>query len=57
MNFRVFTIHCVCPMDITAKVKKYHPAFSIDKDLLAHWVPSIRRLRPPEPYKGKGVKR
>ena len=28
----------------------------IDKELLGQTAPSIRRLRPPEPYKGKGIK-
>jgi len=28
----------------------------IDKELLGHTAASIRRLRPPEPYKGKGIK-
>ena len=29
---------------------------SIDKQLLGHIASKIRSLRPPEPYKGKGVK-
>ena len=29
---------------------------SIDKEQLGHVAAAIRRLRPPEPYKGKGVK-
>jgi large subunit ribosomal protein L6 len=28
----------------------------IDKEMLGHTAAAIRRLRPPEPYKGKGVK-
>ena len=28
----------------------------IDKEMLGHTAASIRRLRPPEPYKGKGIK-
>jgi len=28
----------------------------IDKELLGHTASAIRRLRPPEPYKGKGIK-
>ena len=28
----------------------------IDKELLGHTAASVRRLRPPEPYKGKGIK-
>lgn len=30
--------------------------FGIDKELLGHTAAAIRRLRPPEPYKGKGIK-
>jgi large subunit ribosomal protein L6 len=28
----------------------------IDKEVLGQTAASIRRLRPPEPYKGKGIK-
>jgi large subunit ribosomal protein L6 len=28
----------------------------IDKELLGHTAALIRKLRPPEPYKGKGIK-
>ena len=28
----------------------------IDKEILGHTAAAIRRLRPPEPYKGKGIK-
>jgi large subunit ribosomal protein L6 len=28
----------------------------IDKELLGRTAASIRQLRPPEPYKGKGIK-
>ncbi|MCP4690874.1 MAG: 50S ribosomal protein L6 [Desulfobacterales bacterium] len=28
----------------------------IDKELLGHTAAALRRLRPPEPYKGKGIK-
>lgn len=45
------------PDGITAKVDKNIIRLSgIDKDLLGLTASSIRRLRPPEPYKGKGVK-
>jgi large subunit ribosomal protein L6 len=30
--------------------------FAIDKELLGRTAASIRQLRPPEPYKGKGIK-
>lgn len=45
------------PEGIAAKVEKNIIRLSgIDKDLLGLTASSIRRLRPPEPYKGKGVK-
>lgn len=45
------------PDGIAAKVEKNIIRLSgIDKDLLGLTASSIRRLRPPEPYKGKGVK-
>jgi large subunit ribosomal protein L6 len=45
------------PDGITAKVDKNIIRLSgIDKDLLGLTASSLRRLRPPEPYKGKGVK-
>jgi large subunit ribosomal protein L6 len=28
----------------------------IDKELVGHMADQIRRLRPPEPYKGKGIR-
>ena len=46
------------PEGITAAVDKNNAIklTGIDKELLGHTASSIRRLRPPEPYKGKGVK-
>ena len=45
------------PDGIDAKVEKNTIRLSgIDKELLGFAAASIRRLRPPEPYKGKGVK-
>ena len=46
------------PEGITATVDKNNviKLAGIDKELLGHTASSIRRLRPPEPYKGKGVK-
>jgi len=50
-------IHFPLPDGISAKVEKNIIRLSgIDKDLLGLTASSIRRLRPPEPYKGKGVK-
>lgn len=45
------------PKGISAKIEKNMLTLSgIDKELLGHTAASIRRLRPPEPYKGKGIK-
>jgi large subunit ribosomal protein L6 len=45
------------PEGIDAKIEKNIIRLSgIDKELLGFTASSIRRLRPPEPYKGKGVK-
>lgn len=46
------------PEGITAAVDKNTiiRLSGIDKELLGHTASSIRRLRPPEPYKGKGIK-
>ena len=46
------------PEGITASVEKNNVVklFGIDKELLGHTAASIRSLRPPEPYKGKGIK-
>ncbi len=46
------------PEGITATVEKNNVVklFGVDKELLGHTAASIRSLRPPEPYKGKGIK-
>jgi large subunit ribosomal protein L6 len=46
------------PKGITASVDKNNVIRlnGIDKELLGHTAAFIRSLRPPEPYKGKGVK-
>jgi large subunit ribosomal protein L6 len=46
------------PEGVTATVEKNNVVklFGIDKELLGHTAASIRSLRPPEPYKGKGIK-
>ncbi len=45
------------PEGISATVEKNRIRLSgIDKQLLGYTASSIRQLRPPEPYKGKGVK-
>jgi large subunit ribosomal protein L6 len=45
------------PDGISAKVEKNVIKLSgIDKELLGFTASTMRRLRPPEPYKGKGVK-
>jgi large subunit ribosomal protein L6 len=46
------------PMGVSASIDKNNVIRlnGIDKELLGHTAASIRSLRPPEPYKGKGVK-
>lgn len=45
------------PAGVEAKVEKQVLTLtSIDKHLLGETAASIRRVRPPEPYKGKGIK-
>ncbi len=45
------------PQGIEAKVEKQIVALSgIDKQLVGETAARIRRIRPPEPYKGKGIK-
>lgn len=46
------------PEGITAEVDKNNTVKlkGIDKELLGQTAASIRQLRPPEPYKGKGIK-
>ena len=45
------------PEGITATVDKNAIKLSgIDKELLGHTAATIRSLRPPEPFKGKGIK-
>ena len=46
------------PEGITASVEKNTVVklSGIDRQLLGHTAAAMRRLRPPEPYKGKGVK-
>jgi len=51
-------IEFVVPKGISASVDKNNVIRlnGIDKELLGHTAAFIRNLRPPEPYKGKGVK-
>jgi large subunit ribosomal protein L6 len=45
------------PQGVSAKVdKNVLTLSSIDKELLGNTAASIRRLKPPEPYKGRGIK-
>ncbi len=45
------------PDGVDAKVERTKiTLMSIDKELLGQTAASIRRLRPPEPYKGKGIR-
>ena len=45
------------PKGVTAKVDKNKVTLtSADRDLVGQTAAKVRELRPPEPYKGKGVK-
>jgi large subunit ribosomal protein L6 len=45
------------PKGVTGKVEKNRIALSgADRDVLGQTAAKVRELRPPEPYKGKGVK-
>lgn len=60
LNFELGFSHPVVfpvPAGIEAKVEKNLITLrSIDKQLLGEVAAQIRKLRPPEPYKGKGIK-
>jgi large subunit ribosomal protein L6 len=43
-------------IDVVVEKNNVLKLSGIDKELLGHTAAAIRRLRPPEPYKGKGVK-
>lgn len=50
-------IDFVLPQGVSAKVDKNKVKLTgIDKQLLGETAARIRQLRPPEPYKGKGIK-
>jgi len=51
-------INFALPEGISATIEKNNVVklFGIDKELLGRTAASIRQLRPPEPYKGKGIK-
>ncbi len=51
-------INFALPEGISASIEKNNVVkiFGIDKELLGRTAASIRQLRPPEPYKGKGIK-
>lgn len=45
------------PKGLSAKVEGNKLTLEgIDKELVGEWAARIRRIRPPEPYKGKGIK-
>ena len=46
------------PVEVTCKIEKqtHLELTSVDKELLGQTAATIRGLRPPEPYKGKGIK-
>ena len=50
-------IEVMLPVGVTAKVEKNQVALSgIDNEVLGQLAAVIREQRPPEPYKGKGIK-
>jgi len=50
-------VEVAIPEGIEAKVQKNQIMFSgADVEVLGDFVARVRRLRPPEPYKGKGIK-
>lgn len=50
-------VEFILPQGITAEVEKNQIKLSgIDKQQLGQTASEIRRIRPPEPYKGKGIK-
>jgi large subunit ribosomal protein L6 len=51
-------VHFELPKDVSASVEKNTiiKLTCIDKEKLGQTAASIRKLRPPEPYKGKGIK-
>lgn len=51
-------VHFDLPEGISAQIEKNNiiKLAGIDKEKLGRTAASIRRLRPPEPYKGKGIK-
>jgi large subunit ribosomal protein L6 len=51
-------INFALPEGISADIEKNNVVklSGIDKELLGRTAASIRQLRPPEPYKGKGIK-
>lgn len=60
LNFSLGYSHPIIfdlPAGITATVEtKYITISGFDKQLVGEMAAQIRRLRPPEPYKGKGIK-
>jgi large subunit ribosomal protein L6 len=51
-------IDFILPSGISGTIEKNNivKLNGIDKELLGHTASAIRRLKPPEPYKGKGIK-
>ena len=50
-------VEIVAPDNINFKVEKNKiTVFGIDKEQVGHLATKIRNVRPPEPYKGKGIK-
>ncbi len=52
------TVHCVPPEGITVELRSptVIVVSGIDKQKVSQFAANIRRIRPPEPYKGKGIR-
>jgi len=50
-------LELILPTGVTAKVEKNRiELFGIDREVLGQFAAVVRQQRPPEPYKGKGIK-
>lgn len=50
-------VYFYLPDGVSASIDRNNIRLSgIDKEILGHTASAIRRLKPPEPYKGKGIK-
>lgn len=50
-------IDIAIPKELTVKVDKNSISISgNDKEAIGQWAANVRKIRPPEPYKGKGIR-